>query len=101
MPSAVAFLPPNINVFVNLETSLSLNLGSGMIRRLGTSRRRGMRVLADSYGSRGSSKGLSNSRSAGLRAGTAPPDGVCGGRLRSHHSRLGAFDAVLRALAVS
>src|SRR5580700_10231030 len=42
MPSAVDFLPQSISVFVNFVTSLSLNLGSGMIRRLGTSRRRGM-----------------------------------------------------------
>ena len=42
MPSAVAFLPPSISEFMNFATSLSLNLGSGMILRLGTSRRRGM-----------------------------------------------------------
>src|SRR6185295_7238051 len=44
MPSAVAFLPLNIRVFVNFETSLSLNLGSGRMRRFGTSLRRGMVV---------------------------------------------------------
>src|SRR5678815_2473635 len=42
MPSAVDFFPACINEFVNLATSLSLNFGSGMIFRLGTSRRRGM-----------------------------------------------------------
>src|SRR5215831_12119277 len=42
MPSAVAFLPRSISEFVNFATSLSLNFGSGMILRLGTSRRRGM-----------------------------------------------------------
>src|SRR5580704_433746 len=46
MPSAVDFFPPNMSVLVNFETSLSLNLGSGMMRRLGTSRRRGMGVFA-------------------------------------------------------
>src|SRR5271155_113758 len=50
MPSAVDFLPPNINVFVNFVTSLSLNFGSGMMRRLGTSRRRGMGFSASSFG---------------------------------------------------
>ena len=34
MPSAVAFLPPNISVFVNFATSLSLYLGSGMMLAL-------------------------------------------------------------------
>src|SRR6185437_10708083 len=42
MPSAVAFLPLSISELVNLATSLSLYLGSGMILRFGTSRRRGM-----------------------------------------------------------
>src|SRR5512141_1518126 len=42
MPSAVAFLPLSMSEFVNLATSLSLNFGSGMIFRLGTSRRRRM-----------------------------------------------------------
>src|SRR6266511_2649026 len=42
MPSAVAFLPSTISEFMNFATSLSLNFGSGMMRRLGTSRRRGM-----------------------------------------------------------
>src|SRR5450432_2081399 len=75
MPSAVAFLPPNISVFVNLEMSLSLNLGSGMIRRLGTSRRRGM-----------SSCGFLR----GLEVG-----------FESRRLLLGPLDAVLRALAVT
>src|SRR5579872_3354352 len=44
MPSAVDFLPSIMRVFVNFVTSLSLNLGSGMMRRFGTSRRRGMAV---------------------------------------------------------
>src|SRR5579883_2672030 len=57
MPSAVDFLPPNMSVFVNLVTSLSLNLGSGMIRRLGTSRRRGMAVLVLCSGSGGGRRG--------------------------------------------
>src|SRR5690606_20545385 len=42
MPSAVDFLPPNIRELVNLATSLSRYLGSGVIFRLGTSRRRGI-----------------------------------------------------------
>src|SRR5271156_6302119 len=42
MPSAVAFFPPYMRVFVNLETSLSLYFGSGVILRFGTSRRRGI-----------------------------------------------------------
>src|SRR4051794_34191743 len=42
MPSATAFPPLNIRVFVNFETSLSLYFGSGMILRFGTSRRRGI-----------------------------------------------------------
>ena len=42
MPSATAFSPSNISVFVNFETSLSFYFGSGMIFRFGTSRRRGM-----------------------------------------------------------
>src|ERR1700722_4943192 len=46
MPSAVAFLPPYMSVLQNLVMSLSLNLGSGMIRRLGTSRRRDMATPA-------------------------------------------------------
>src|SRR4051812_19465385 len=45
MPSAVAFLPPIISEFMNFATSLSLNLGSGMMRRLATSRWRDMAVL--------------------------------------------------------
>src|SRR4051812_28422745 len=44
MPSAVAFLPLSMIELVNLATSLSLNFGSGMIFRLGTSRRRGIFV---------------------------------------------------------
>src|SRR4051812_25001358 len=44
MPSATAFLPSYISVFVNFETSLSLYFGSGMMRRFGTSLRRGMTV---------------------------------------------------------
>jgi len=44
MPSAVAFLPLSMMELVNLATSLSLNFGSGMILRLGTSRRRGIFV---------------------------------------------------------
>src|SRR6185369_8919605 len=42
MPSATALPPPYISVFVNFETSLSLYFGSGMMRRFGTSRRRGI-----------------------------------------------------------
>src|SRR5580658_9337117 len=72
MPSAVAFFPLNIKVFVNLETSLSLYLGSGMIRRLGTSRRRG---IGFSRGSRGVSGGL------------CPPDHALG-RLTPYLERL-------------
>src|SRR5688572_6044437 len=45
MPSAVGFLPPSIKEFVNFATSLSLYLGSGMILRFGTSRRRGICVF--------------------------------------------------------
>src|SRR5688500_17922321 len=45
MPSAVAFLPEYMIEFVNLATSVSLNFGSGMIFRLGTSRRRGILFL--------------------------------------------------------
>src|SRR6185312_13565874 len=65
IPSAVAFFPPYMRVFVNLVTSLSLNLGSGMIRRFGTSRRRGMVGLA------GSSLGVDENFEdpAGCRAG--------------------------------
>src|SRR5262245_11999510 len=45
MPSATDFLPSCITQFVNLATSLSLNFGSGVILRLGTSLRRGMAAL--------------------------------------------------------
>src|SRR6188768_2658196 len=45
MPSAVGFLPPSIKEFVNFATSLSLYLGSGVILRFGTSRRRGIGVF--------------------------------------------------------
>src|SRR5262245_19562249 len=50
MPSAVAFLPRSMSEFVNFATSLSLNFGSGMILRLGTSRRRGIDYLASFSG---------------------------------------------------
>src|SRR5436305_5492997 len=46
MPSAVDFFPPNMSVLQNLLMSLSLNFGSGMILRFGTSRRRGMVFLS-------------------------------------------------------
>src|SRR5450432_2569877 len=75
MPSAVAFFPLSIKLFVNLATSLSLNLGSGMMRRFGTSRRRGI-----SYDSL--ARSLNESRF-------------------EERLRLRPLDAVLRALAVA
>src|SRR5262245_52509961 len=45
MPSATDFLPSCMTQFVNFATSLSLNFGSGVILRLGTSRRRGIAAL--------------------------------------------------------
>src|SRR6185369_12906293 len=54
MPSAVAFLPLSMSELVNFATSLSLNFGSGMIFRLGTSRRRGIWVpLVSGFGAEG------------------------------------------------
>src|SRR5688572_26554394 len=50
MPSATLFLPPSITQFVNLATSLSLYFGSGVILRLGTSRRRGIVLFLSSLG---------------------------------------------------
>src|ERR1700710_884073 len=44
MPSAVDFFPPIISELVNLATSLSLYLGSGVILRFGTSLRRGIAI---------------------------------------------------------
>src|SRR5262249_18300044 len=74
MPSAVAFLPATMSEFMNFATSLSLNFGSGMMRRLGTSRRRGMVGVLLCYSAR--------------------PSARLGLRFRP-------LDAVLRALAVA
>src|SRR5258708_38120763 len=83
MAAGVAFFPPNISVLVNLVTRLSLNLGSGMIRRLGTSRRRGMGTRCLSFFLR--SGGKQGSPQSWFKRG----------------SGLGPLHAVLRALAVT
>jgi len=45
MRSATAFLPDSMITFMNLDRSMEPYLGSGRISRLGTSRRRGMKIF--------------------------------------------------------
>ena len=50
MLSATAFFPSSMSEFVNFATSLSLYFGSGVMRRFGTSRRRGMVQPSHAFG---------------------------------------------------
>src|SRR4051812_29343226 len=76
MPSATAFLPSNISVFVNFETSLSLYFGSGMMRRFGTSLRRG--IASGSFSEKLEVGDFRRYLVSGLASGLGPLDAVLG-----------------------